>query len=411
MTPFYGWAIVASGFVVVFCSGPGQSYVFSVFIDPIIETTGFSRTGISALYAVGTGLSAVMVGLVSRMADRYGPRLMLIVVATALGSACFLMAFSTGIAGIVIAFAALRALGQGALPINATLLTATWFVVRRGKAMAIVMLGSAASNAVLPPVSSYVIGAFDWQTAYMALGVMVWLLVIPLAIIVVRDSPEKVGLHPDGFDHPPVQETVAGGGPDLKDRKVFSTATFWLLAIPMAIPSLTVTALTFHQVSIFAEQGLSRSVAAGAFIPFAIASAGFSLAGGVLLDRYGPRPIFLINMAVLSAVTFSLLLISTPAQATIYALAMGATTGMGMLISSVSWAYYYGRHGLGRVQGTAVMISITGAALGPLPLAMMQSLTGSYTAGLIVMALLPIAGLIAFSFAHPQSSTAAAAAA
>ena len=58
--------IVAVGFLIAFSSGPGQSFVFSVFLDSIIEDTGLSRTAISALYSVGTGLSAVMVAFVSR---------------------------------------------------------------------------------------------------------------------------------------------------------------------------------------------------------------------------------------------------------------------------------------------------------------------------------------------------------
>ena len=65
--------------MVIFCTGPGQSYVFSVFIDSIIEDTRLSRTGISILYTASTVVSAVLVTFVSRLADRYGPRIMLAV--------------------------------------------------------------------------------------------------------------------------------------------------------------------------------------------------------------------------------------------------------------------------------------------------------------------------------------------
>ena len=59
---------------VIFSSGPGQSYLFSVFLDPIIDDTGLSRTTISGLYALGTFLSAGMVFIISGLADRKGPR-------------------------------------------------------------------------------------------------------------------------------------------------------------------------------------------------------------------------------------------------------------------------------------------------------------------------------------------------
>ncbi|HYI14526.1 MAG TPA: MFS transporter, partial [Thermomicrobiales bacterium] len=298
--PYYGWAVVAVATVVAFCSGPGQSYVFSVFLDSIIEATGFSRTQVSALYAVGTGLSALLVVFVSRLADRRGPRVMLIVVAAGLGLACFGMSVASGPITIFLAFASLRALGQGSLPVNGTLLVANWFVRYRGRAMSIIGLGFAASNALIPPISRLLIDEIGWRGAYAALGVMVWLLVIPAAIFVVRDRPEEMGLHPDGASEPPEGELQAGaaqrGG---ASRRVLTSLQFWLLAIPMSAPSLIVTALVFHQVSIFEEQGLSASVAAGVFVPYAVASAGMSLFSGYLIDRIGPRWLFVSNLVML----------------------------------------------------------------------------------------------------------------
>jgi hypothetical protein len=68
------------------------------------------------------------------------------------------------------------------------------------------------------------------------------------------------------------------------------------------------------------------------------------------------------------------------------------------VISGTIWAHYYGRQGLGRVQGSAMMVVITGAALGPLLLAALHQFTGSYTVGLLLMAVLPLAGAAAVSF-------------
>ena len=150
---FYGWAIVAASGLVVFSSGPGQSYVFSIFIDSIIADTGLSRPGISALYMASTGVSAVLVAIVSRLAERYGPRAMLVAIGLGFGGACFGMATATNIVLFYIAFASLRALGQGSLTINAVLLVNQWFVSRRGKAIAMMGLGAVLSNGAFPPVA------------------------------------------------------------------------------------------------------------------------------------------------------------------------------------------------------------------------------------------------------------------
>ena len=234
--------------------------MFSVFLDSIIAETGFSRSSISVLYAVGSGISAVMVSLVSRMADRVGPRKVLMWVGVALGGACFAMASANTLIVIMVALASLRALGQGSLPVNGTLLVAQWFTRYRARAVSIMGLGFALSTSILPPLCTFLIQEIGWRETYALLGVMVWLLIIPGAFFLVKDRPEAVGLLPDGAPVPPVTAGQPGPpksapGPDR--RKVFTSARFWMLALPLATTPLVGTALIFHQAGIFAEQGLS----------------------------------------------------------------------------------------------------------------------------------------------------------
>lgn len=402
--PFYGWVIVFFGALIAFSSGPGQSYGFSVFIDSIIEDTALTRTRISLLYAIGTGFSAVMVAGVSRLADRYGPRYMAAAVALLMGFACFAMAGAVGSLQFFLAFAALRAFGQGSLPINATLLTATWFVARRGRAMAIMGLGFAASNAIIPPLGRLLIDSMGWRAAYVVLGVMVWILVIPGVLIFVRNAPEDVGLFPDGADEPPDDERPLppGNRPGPDNRRVLSSSLFWLIALPLAIPSLVVTAIIFHQTSIFEERGLSADVAAFVFPIMAITSAITALIAGPLVDRIGPVKLVRFNLLVLLVALLFILIVSTPAMAAMYAVLLGISGGSWQIVNGVTWAHLYGRRGLGRIQGSAMMISISAAAIGPLPLSAMRDRTGDYTVALLVMALLVVAATIMIGFAKPE---------
>ncbi|WP_047863998.1 MFS transporter [Rubrobacter aplysinae] len=390
--PFYGWAVVAAATLATFCSGPGQSFVFSIFVDPIIRDTGLSRVHVSTLYALGTAVSAVMVVVVARMVDRFGARLMLAGIALALGVACFGMSFAAGPLALFLGFAALRALGQGSLPTTASILTAQWFVTRRGRAMSVVILGLALSNAALPALSQFLVGSVGWRQAYMGLGIMVWLLLIPVAIFVVRDRPEKIGAHPDGADHPPADETEDTASREGGNRKrVLLSPDFWLLAVPVAAIPFVVTALVFHQVSILGAGGVSAAAAAGIFIAFAAASAGATALAGPLIERLGPlRPLWL-SLGLLLAAVVGLQFVSTPALATVYALVLGSASGIHGVVNGVIWAHYYGRRGLGAVQGPATMVSISAAALAPLPLAALYQLSGGYALGLGMMAVIPVA--------------------
>lgn len=400
---FYGWTIVIVGALIVFSSGPGQSYTFAIFIDSMIDDTGISRSTISGLFMLSTGLGAVMVATVSRLADRIGIRITVIVVGIAFAGACFSMAFATGVIAFYLSYAGLRALGQGGITINATLLVNQWFVMRRGRAIALMGLGSPLSSAILPPMSRFMIDQFGWRQAYAALGVMVLLLVVPPVLMFVRNRPEDTGLYPDGLSKPPEAEQTLPVSEDGSDqRRVLSSLSFWLLALPLATPALVLTALIFHQTSIFEERGLSAAVAAGVFVVFSIGMASTSLITGFVIERTGPTRLIIFSMLTLLSALVMSMLVTSLWIAIAYVFTMGVTVGVGQIVQGVTWAHYYGRFGLGRVQGSAMMVTFTGSAIGPFPLALFHDLTGNYDLGIMAMMVLPVISIIAIILARPE---------
>jgi MFS family permease len=396
---------VAAAGLVVFSSGPGQSYVFSIFIDSIIDDTGLSRPGISALYMASTAMSAVLVAFVSRLADRYGPRVMLVAIGLGFGAACFGMATATNIVLFYIAFASLRALGQGSLGINSILLVNTWFVSKRGRAIAMMGLGAVLSSAIFPPFARFLIVNIGWREAYAVIGLVAIMLIVPVAILVVRNRPEDMGMFPDGSSEPPASETRMAAEGVRRNTRVFSSINFWLLALSLGTPGLVSTALVFHQTSIFEEKGLSATLAAGVFVIFAGSSAVSSLISGFVVDRIGPKALYASAMVSLFIALVLVVAVDSVFMAVIYVLVMGVSGGMHHIVQGVIWAHYYGRHGLGRVQGSAMTINFCASAVGPLPLAIFHDLTGSYTVGMVVMMALPVLSVLALIKARPGGTT------
>ena len=389
----------------VFSSAPGQSYVFSIFIDSIIEDTGLSRSGISALYMASTGMSAILVAIVSRLADRYGPRTMLVAVGLGFGAACFGMATATNIVLFYVAFAALRALGQGSLTINSILLVNQWFVSRRGRAIAMMGMGAVLSNAIVPPFARFLIDTIGWREAYAGIGAVAVAIIISVALLVVRNRPEDVGLFPDGSSEPPVSETRQAMAGARRDTRVFSSLSFWLLALSLGTPGLVSTALVFHQTSIFEEKGLSATLAAGVFVIFAGSSAVSSLLAGFVVDWIGPKALYAFSMAGLLVALVLVVAIDSVFMAVVYVLVMGIAGGAHHIVQGVIWAHYYGRHRLGRVQGSAMTINFCASAIGPLPLAVFHDLTGTYTVGMVVLMALPVLSVVALVRARPGGAT------
>ena len=91
--------------------------------------------------------------------------------------------------------------------------------------------------------------------------------------------------------------------------------------------------------------------------------------------------------------------------AVVYVLMMGVSGGSYTIVHGTIWAHYYGRIGLGRIQGPAMTISVCASAVGPLPLAVFHSLTGSYTLGIMVIMVLPVLSAAVLFFVRPGGTS------
>jgi len=175
--------------------------------------------------------------------------------------------------------------------------------------------------------------------------------------------------------------------------------------LSLGTPGLVSTALVFHQTSIFEEKGLSATLAAGVFVIFAGSSAVSSLLAGFVVDWIGPKALYAFSMAGLLVALVLVVAIDSVFMAVVYVLVMGIAGGAHHIVQGVIWAHYYGRHGLGRVQGSAMTINFCASAIGPLPLAVFHDLTGTYTVGMVVMMALPVLSVVALVRARPGGAT------
>lgn len=389
---YYGWWVVLAGTLGAMMTFPGQTTGVSVFLDPIIDDLGLTRSGVSALYLAGTLVGSLTLPFSGRFVDRRGPRTAVIVFATAFALACAWMGLTTGAVMLFVGFTLVRALGQGALSLVSAHVIAIWFVRRRGIAIGLLGIGTALASAVFPVALEALIGAVGWRISYAALGLLVAVTILPVGVLVFRDRPESYGLRPDGFA-PSVDDPVADAAPEVDYTlpQARRTITFWLYVTGLTFASAFGTGLVFHHFSILAEGGIGRSDAALAFVWFGVASAAANLGTGALIRTVAPR--FLLA-AMLLALGAGLLLagfVPGPEVILAYGLLLGARNGMFGSLDNNVFAYYFGRRHLGSVKGFATTALVVGSAVGPLIMATGYDLLGSYTATMIACAMPPLA--------------------
>lgn len=391
----------------MFISGPGQTFVASVFVDPIMAETGWSRTMISGIYTAGSLAAAPAMIVVGRLVDRLGARVMLSAVGILFGLAAFWMGQITHPLHLFAGYFLIRTLGQGSLTLIPTTLVAQWFVRRRGRVMAINSLGSAISQAVFPPLVFVLITSFGWRGAWVALGLIIWAVLLPPAAVLTRRTPESVGLRPDGAPPEPVHGTDSAVSPvrspadDWTLREAMRTRAFWFLLLAGSSQSLISTALVFHHISLMGTRGIEPAVSTAVFAVIAPLSLAGTVLAGFLADRFPGRVLLAAGQAVLGAAMLWTFLIAEPWHAITYGVFLGLSGGYIMTLNAVIWPNYFGRRHLGSIRGVVTTSMVAFAALGPLPFGWLFDVTGGYATPVVAFLALPVASAAAALLARP----------
>lgn len=366
---FYGWPMVAVAATAIFASGPGQSHTFSVFVPHLAAELDVSNATIAAAYGLATFFAAFALPRLGRLIDRYGTRSLMGSVTVVLGAACLMFAAVAGPLMLTIAFAALRFFGQGSLMMCAANLVAQWFRDKRGFAMGLTALGFAASMAVHPPLGHWLADQFGWRNAWLILGVVTWIILIPPVLFLVWNKPEDLGMSPDGISPEPgsAAELQLDG---LSLAQALRTTAFYIVTIGWAFIAMLVTALHFHQVAIMTQQGVGADVASQLFPISALAMVVAMPLVGRLFDELRTRYVFAAGLLITA---LSLLLASAAhdvGTATAYAICFGVNNALSMTMFGYLMPRFFGRRHLGHLQGAGQLIGVVGASVGPLPIGM-----------------------------------------
>jgi MFS transporter, OFA family, oxalate/formate antiporter len=396
----YGWVILAVGTFGMIMTTPGQTLGVSVFLDRIIDELGASRSEVSLMYTLATLAGAATLPFIGRFIDRRGPRIAVVLVSAAFALACVAMGFVTGLVTLALGFLAIRALGQGALSLASVHVINIWFVRRRGMAVGLMGAGVAAATAFAPLGIEALVSAVGWRSAYMLLGGIVALTILPLGALLFRGHPERYGVRPDGQTVKPRADEPAEAAYTAGEAR--RTVTFWVFLAGDFWVSGLGTGLVFHHFSILAEGGLDRFAAAAVFVPLSLVAAGANLASGFLLDRVSPRLLLSVSLFFLATALVMAVRVTGPEGVIAYGAVLGLATGIRAAVAASSYAHYFGRAHIGAIKGMASTGSVAASSVGPLLFAFGMERLGGYGTVLAVSALFPLAQALVLPFLRLQ---------
>ncbi len=382
---FYGWVMAPLATLVMICSAPGQTYGVMFFTPRIREALGLSQTTMSATYLLATLCAAAPLSYLGGLSDRHGLKRSMLIAVAALAAACLFASTVQGGVTLFLAFVGLRMLGAGLLSLLATNTLAAWFDRRLGAACGIMQFGLAASMAVVPMAFISLIGAVGWRHAYAILGCGLLVGLLPLLVAAYRQHPREVGQLVDGVQPECLPRrrgwrlgaSEAVDPPSMNLREAAATRMFWVLMIATSAWSLIATGLVFHLESLLGACQLVEAEAAWATPLMAGAMATVQLASAALIDRV---PIRWMIAAALGCAAMACGMLATLSGSAALASYVVFGTGQGLMsvVSSASWAQYFGPAHLGRIRGTAMTVGIASSAMGPLVLGASADYLGGF---------------------------------
>jgi MFS family permease len=377
---FYGWVIVVASLIFSF-TGAGLFWGASVFVTPMQEELGWSRTAIYLAFTIRGLIGIVISPLIGPAADKAGGARRLAIGSGLVASLALL--FLNGVTEewqFMLLFGVFGGIGNWgqAFPTNNALVP-KWFVRKRGIVIGWASMGSPIAAMGLAPLMALVIDAYGWRTSWTILGIASLVLTVLPALLLIR-QPEDIGLLPDGerprdaaspARMPPIRE------PSATPREALTDRMFWVLMIGIAIGGLSYTGLPASLVPMMSDRGLPRDLAVLSFSLYGLCSMLGRFFWGYFANRY-PIRIVIIAMCLYGILVTPLFSILPGGLVLTYSGLVGFVIGGSVALTPLVWPAYYGRTHIGAISGYARPATIVVQSIGPIMMAQCFDQTGSY---------------------------------
>ena len=370
----------------------GTSYIYSLglFIAPLEKEFGWSRMAITSGLSVVSVLFFFLAPFTGSLVDRWGARRVAIPGTVFFCAALSALSFASP--SIWSWWALWILVGLGAVCVQAAVWTtaiASRFDETRGLAMAVTLCGAGIASATVPIVTHTLLSEFGWRGAYIALGVLLAALSLPLLFIFFTDAPGRRRNKEMASEGQPGADV-----PGMSVREAMWSTRFARLAgVSFAIMA-AMAALIVHFVPIMTFNRVPISTAATVAGLIGIGSITGRIGAGFLLDR--------IHGTIVGAASFSLpivvvgsLLFFGGNTYTAFAIAFTLGLSLGGEVDVIAYlaTRYFGLKNFGTLFGTIIGLQTLSLGAGPLIAGFVYDSYNSYDP--LLIGLMPVFALSA----------------
>ena len=407
---FYGWVIVAATFLIALVTVGGRS-AFGVFVVPMSEEFGWSRSTISLAASLGFLVNGLSQPFVGRMFDTLGGRRVILASLATVGIMTIFLALTFHILFLILVFGVLMSIAwSGASLTTTSALLSRWFRRQRTTVLSLSTAGASAGGLLLVPLAMTILQRTDWRLTWVALGVLILIVAWPLAFFFLQDDPTDLGLLPDGdqsFADGCQGNPTRAAGPLEADswRVALHSWPFWQLSGAYCVCGFTTAILTTHFIPYAIDRGFTPSTAATALGVMNGLNVVGVIVMGALADRCGRKNLLAFVYAARGGAYALLLLAPDPWSLWGFAAITGFSYWATAPLTTSLTADVYGLKTLGTLGGVTFLVHQVGGAASIQFAGLMRDIAGSYTLPFTMAGLLLLpAALSAFSIREKQYS-------
>jgi MFS transporter, OFA family, oxalate/formate antiporter len=403
---FYGWWIVGLGFLAQFIGIGVSAYATSIFFQFMFSDLKWSRGDLALSMTIGLILAAIASPFVGAIVDRHGAGRIMAIGALTTGICLMLLGCVHELWQAFIIFSLLSLCRIGFVAIPGTTMVSNWFVKKRGRALGIMTAGQGMGGLILSPLTIFFISASGWRMAWVYIGILTMIVMIPSALLLAKPKPEVMGLIADG-----VSPGKTGSTSDKKDnmhivpedrtftlKNILKMPAFWLIALLYPLYMFGHVSIMQHDYSLFTDKGIPAMTAGTMIGILGFFSFNGKIVLGYLSDKISLRYVMMIALGLSSASMLFLILAEPISGAWMFIIFWGFWECGIMALQPILIANTFNRAIVGKMLGIFSMFTVVPQIIGPSLTGYIFDVTGSYNLALYIFIIFYLISLVMVFF-------------
>lgn len=405
---FYGWFAVIGAFLAMGASAGTSIYVFSIFVTPVVNDLSIPVSAFMVNMTILMFAAMVFAPVTGRLVEKKGLRYTTILGGAVMTLGHVILGLAKSLPMIYIGYVIVGIAAGIAGPVISTTVAANWFVKKRGIATGIITAGNGIFGLVLAPVMARFITDYGYSFSYFILAAVDFVFIILCGGLLIRNSPQEMGLYPDGDDSLGIREGQSTGETiGLSLPQAMKTKAFWIVGIGFGFLSFVQFGTAQTHNPALQSVGVSTMAAAAVVSVVGIVSAVIKLVYGILIDRYSVKLVTALGMAATIAACLMIYNLTGRSPVLVlylYAVVFGCAYGMWLPVMTKHLTDSFGIKHYASVFSVLFMMKNIADTMGPMVPSAFFDLSGSYKPAYLLFAgIAVILSIVLLTYKKPKA--------